>query len=159
MSDSQNQSKNPNANQLQTIEKIIFFDGVCNLCNRFIDYVVSHDKNHQYKIASLQGNTAKRMLFNQVHNDSQNANSDQNSENLDSVVLLENGKTYKKSAAAIRILAQLSPLYVPLKIFLPLPAELRDLGYDLVAANRYGLFGKKETCRLPTPEEKAFFLD
>lgn len=131
---------------MQNSEKIIFFDGVCSLCNGFIDYIVSKDSKRQFHISSLQGKTAKKHL------------SEDEIKNLDTVVYLKNGVKHHKAAAVIRILAELKWYYTPLMIFLLLPTCLRNLGYDLIAYNRYRLFGKMDSCRLPTEEEKLHFL-
>ncbi|MBB6328590.1 putative DCC family thiol-disulfide oxidoreductase YuxK [Algoriphagus iocasae] len=129
-------------------KSIIFFDGVCNLCNASIDFVIRHDTNDRFLVGALQDELSRRILSNyQV---------DPNY--LDSLVLLENGKIFYRSTAALKIAKKLTgfaPFLYPL-IFLP--KFLRDPVYDWIGRNRYRWYGKKSTCRLPTPEEKAKFL-
>ncbi len=125
---------------------ILFFDGVCNLCNTFIDFVIRWDKSGKIKVSSLQGETAKKLL------------SQKYTQVLDTVVLYKNGKVYTKSNAAIRVLLTINAVFYPLAVFLILPSFLRDPFYNLVAKLRYKWFGKRSSCRLPSPEEKKFFL-
>lgn len=129
-------------------KSIIFFDGVCNLCNASIDFVIQRDKKDHFLVGALQEDFSKNILSKfQVREDY-----------LDSLVLLEKGEIYYKSTAALKIARHLSgplPILYPL-IFLP--KFLRDAIYNWIGSNRYRWFGKKSTCRLPTPEEKAKFL-
>lgn len=121
---------------------IVFFDGVCGLCNRSIDFVLRHDHAGRFRVAPLQGETAAATL------------SSDDTENLNSIVLWDNGMTYRRSSAIARILRQLGGVWTVFGGLLwIIPRPLRDLGYELVARNRYRVFGKKETCRLPTPDE------
>ncbi len=126
---------------------IVFFDGVCNLCNASVDFLIRHDKSGLLRYAPLQGNTARRLLSKQFL------------ELPDSVILYDTGKIYSRSTAALRLVNYLPWPYKILKIGYVIPRFLRDPLYDLIAHNRYRWFGKKETCRLPTSEEKKFFLD
>lgn len=133
---------------------LILFDGVCGLCNKFVQFVLSHDPQGHFTFASLQSNLAKEVL--RRHG--------KNPETLKSVYLIKNrgeaGETlYCKSDAAIRVLSELQGPTKNLKIFLGLPAPIRDIGYDLVAAIRYKLFGRYDTCPLPNPAQRARFLD
>lgn len=129
-----------------TDRQIIFFDGLCNLCNAFVDFLIKRDKDLNFSFAPLQGETARQKLP-----AGQPAK-------LNSVVLWNQGEILEKSDAALMILQQLGGLWWLMRVFWVVPAFLRDLVYDFVAANRYRFFGKRETCRLPTPEEKARFL-
>jgi predicted DCC family thiol-disulfide oxidoreductase YuxK len=128
-------------------KQVIFFDGVCNLCNFFVDFVVKRDAEEKFRFAPLQGETAKRTLP-----ESQRAN-------LRTVVLWNQGQHFQRSDAALMVLQQLGGLWGALRIFWAVPRPIRDFIYLLVARNRYFLFGKRETCRLPTPAERARFLD
>jgi predicted DCC family thiol-disulfide oxidoreductase YuxK len=126
---------------------IIFFDGVCGLCNESIDRILRWDRRATFQFAPLQGETARRLL--------PRADTLQ----LSSIVLLVGGRTYRKSSAVVRILWGLGVggrIAGALLWLVPWP--FRELGYFLVARNRYRWFGKKETCRMPTPEERARFL-
>lgn len=127
--------------------QVIFFDGVCNLCNAFVDFLVRRDSEHLFYFAPLQGSHARQLLPTRLP------------ENLSSVVLWSQGEIHEKSDAALMVLQQLGGLWGALRIFWIFPKGLRDWAYDLVARHRYTLFGKRETCRLPTSEERARFLD
>jgi predicted DCC family thiol-disulfide oxidoreductase YuxK len=130
-----------------TAQPIIFFDGVCGLCNSFVDFIIRADKKQQFLFAPLQGKTFKSLT---------------ETEKLtfpDSVVLYTKGKFHVKSGAALKIMTCLGGIYLASKICYLLPTFLRDKLYDFVAKNRYRWFGKKETCRLPSPEERARFLE
>lgn len=129
-------------------KSIVFFDGVCNLCNASIDFIIKRDRNNKFLVGALQDSFSKAILS--VH--------DVDEDYLDSLVLLENGEIFYKSTAALKIARKLSglwPVFYPLII---LPKWLRDPVYDFIGKNRYRWFGKKNTCRIPTPEEKAKFL-
>lgn len=129
-------------------KSIVFFDGVCNLCNASIDFIIKRDRHNKFLVGALQDGFSKELLSkHQVKEDY-----------LDSLVLLENGEIFYKSTAALKIARKLSglwPVFYPLII---LPTRLRDPVYDFIGKNRYRWFGKKNTCRIPTPEEKAKFL-
>jgi predicted DCC family thiol-disulfide oxidoreductase YuxK len=127
--------------------QIIFFDGVCNLCNAFVDFLVRWDSERIFYFAPLQGSNAKQLLPAKIPAE------------LNSVVLWNQGELHEKSDAALMVLQQLGGLWWLTKIFWVLPKGVRDWFYDRVAKNRYALFGKRETCRLPTPAERARFLD
>ena len=129
-----------------TEEKVILFDGICGLCNAWVDFVLRRDRANTFKFATLQGAFAQsRVPF--------------AAESLDSVVLISGDRTFYKSSAALRILADLGGLWTLASALLVIPPFLRNAIYDLIAANRYRLFGKRETCRIPTKEEKDSFLD
>jgi predicted DCC family thiol-disulfide oxidoreductase YuxK len=128
-------------------KRIVFFDGECNLCNGFVNFLVSADKNRQFYIASLQGETAKDFL------------AESERLNLSTIVYLDEfGHKYYKSGAVFKILPKLGKTYAMIKIFQFLPRQITDYLYDLVAKDRYRLFGKSEVCRLPTEEERQYFL-
>ncbi len=128
---------------------IIFFDGVCNLCDATVHWVIKHDKKNVFRFASLQSDFAKKMLQDYTTKKSI----------PDSLVLLENNKIYVKSDAALRIVKKLSGIYSLLYAFIVLPSFVRDLIYDLVAKNRYKWFGKKENCLIPEASLKSKFID
>lgn len=126
---------------------VLFFDGMCGLCNRLVDFALRHDQRGALRLAPLQGETADTML------------SAEDRESVSSVVLVAAGRRYRRSAAIIRVLWRLGPFWKAaggLLWLVPLP--LRDLGYRLVASQRYRVFGRKETCRMPTPEERDRLL-
>ncbi len=127
---------------------ILFFDGHCNLCNSFIDLLVRVDKKHRVYIASLQGQAAKEKLPPEVI------------EKLSSVVLLDShGHSHFKSSAIFRVAWAVGGPLLLLVPFWILPRFFTNWVYDFVALSRYKLFGRRNTCRLPTPQEKAHFLD
>ena len=126
---------------------ILFFDGVCGLCNKAVDFVLARDPEGHFQFAPLQGETARQLL------------SPADASDLSSMVLLVYGRTYRQSSAAVRILWQLSlgwQIVGTLLWLIPLPN--RNLGYRLVACHRYRFFGRHETCRMPTPAERSKFL-
>ncbi|HXH29721.1 MAG TPA: DCC1-like thiol-disulfide oxidoreductase family protein [Bacteriovoracaceae bacterium] len=127
-------------------EDIIYFDGVCGLCNGFVDFVISVDKQAIFKFSPLQSEFARSTLPRE------------HVENLDSVVARVDGKIFTKSQAVTAIFRKLGGVWGILSVGRFFPASLGDMAYDLVAEYRYKLFGKKETCRLPTPEERKRFL-
>ncbi|WP_413533867.1 thiol-disulfide oxidoreductase DCC family protein [Empedobacter brevis] len=129
--------------------KIILFDGICNLCNQSVQFVIEHDKKNQFQFASLQSDFGQNFLK------ENNINATQ----FDSVVFIEDDKFYTKSSAALKIAKYLDGIISWLTIFMIIPKPLRDLVYSLIAKNRYRWFGKQESCWLPTPELKAKFLD
>lgn len=129
-------------------KSIIFFDGVCNLCNASIDFVIQRDKDDQFLVGALQEDFSKKIL----------SGFDVREDYLDSLVLLEKEKIYYKSTAALKIARQLSGLWPALYPLIFIPKFLRDPIYNWIGSNRYRWFGKKSTCRLPTPAEKAKFL-
>jgi predicted DCC family thiol-disulfide oxidoreductase YuxK len=130
----------------QEEKPILFFDGVCNLCNSFVDFLLSRDSGQLF-YASLQGETAKQKLDPKLRG-----------EDLKSLVLLDQNVVYIKSDAVLRIFWRIGMPWKLLRLFTFLPRGTRDQIYDWVAAHRYQLFGKRETCRIPTPEERARFL-
>jgi len=131
-------------------KKIILFDGVCNLCNNAINFIIEHDKKDVFRFASLQSDLGKKMVSERGIDP----------EVLDSIILIEPGVAYyEKSTAALKIAKDLSGGYSLLSYFSFLPNFIRDGVYDIVAANRYSWFGKKESCMIPTPELKGKFLD
>ena len=130
-------------------KSIIFFDGVCNLCNSSVNFIIKHDKKKQFLFASLQSDAAKEILL------------QYNSKkiNLDSIVLLDNGKLFEKSTAALRISKHLNNGLFLLYIFIIIPTFIRDYLYDYIAKNRYKWYGKKDSCMIPTKDLKSRFLE
>src|SRR3989338_5089620 len=127
---------------------IIFFDGICGLCNYFVDFVLRMDRDHIFSFAPLQGKTAQQFL------PSQNLE-----KSMCSIVLFMNGRLYEKSDACLYIFHALGGFWKFLNLFKIVPRFLRDIAYDFVARYRYQWFGKRNICRIPTPQEKKFFLD
>ena len=129
-------------------QQIILFDGVCNLCNRSVQYVVKHDPEAIFKFAWLQSDTGKKLM----------ADYQLTSNEMNSFVLIQDGKVYTRSTAALKVAKQLKGFIRVLYIFMIVPAFIRDAVYKLIANNRYHWFGKHDQCMAPTPELKKRFL-
>ena len=134
---------------LGTPRAILLFDGVCNLCNGFVNFVLDHDSEGKILLGALQSEAARPYL--QAF--------DMDPEALGTVVLIENGELYTRSTAALRVLRRLDAPWPLLYAFIAVPRPLRDWVYDRIAANRYQWFGKRDQCRMPTPALKARFLE
>jgi predicted DCC family thiol-disulfide oxidoreductase YuxK len=128
--------------------RIILFDGVCNLCNSSVQFILKRDPNGTFKFASLQGETGQALLK------KYGLNTDSNS-----FVFIENDKIHLKSTAALRVCRKLTGAWRLLAAFLIIPGFIRDHFYGIIAKNRYRWFGKKDSCMLPKPEWKNRFLD
>ncbi len=128
--------------------QIILFDGVCNLCNSSINFIIDRDPNKNFLFAPLQERTGQDLQMKYGLRP----------EALDSVVLIKNGKVYQKSSAALEIAKKLSGGWKLLIIFKLVPQRFRDRIYDLIAKNRYRWFGKTDQCRMPTPDLKMRFI-
>lgn len=130
-------------------QPVIFFDGVCNLCNASVQFVIEHDKENYFKFSALQGDYAKKVL----------PKFDINPGSLNSTLLLEDGKLYTKSSSALRVAKKLNGFWPLLYGFNIVPKFLRDWVYDVVAKNRYKWWGKQESCWVPSPELKDKFYN
>lgn len=131
-------------------KKIILFDGVCNLCNGFIQFVIKRDRSDVFRYASLQSELGQELLS-ERHIDTTK---------IDSVVLIEPGVAYYiKSDAALQIGSHLKGYSGLSRVLYLIPSSVRNIVYDLIARYRYAWFGKKDACMIPTPELKAKFLD
>jgi predicted DCC family thiol-disulfide oxidoreductase YuxK len=129
-----------------SVEKIIFFDGVCNLCNGAVNFVIDHDPEAKFKFAALQSDVAKKKL------------PQERVQHVDSIVLLKQGKTFIKSEAALLIAKELKFPWSMFQVFLIIPKFFRDPLYNFIAKRRYKWFGKKDACRIPTPELQDRFV-
>ncbi len=130
-------------------KSIVLFDGVCNLCNEAVNFVMRRDPDKNFVFASLQSGIAQELL--------QYFSKD--SKSFDSVVLIKNNQLYKKSRAALEMTRQLKGAWFLLYIFVIVPPFIRNFVYDIVARYRYKWFGRKEVCPMPTPEERERFLE
>jgi predicted DCC family thiol-disulfide oxidoreductase YuxK len=128
---------------------IIFFDGVCNLCTGSVTFVIKRDQRDCFRFAPLQSEFALQQL--EPLGESLNGTPG-------SIMLLEGGKLYKRSTAALRIARKLDGGWPLLYGFIVVPAFIRDFVYDQIAANRYRIWGKSDSCMVPTPALKAKFL-
>lgn len=139
---------------------IILFDGVCNLCNGFVNFIIDHDPHAHFQFAALQSEAARTLLREPEDRDRPGDTATGFGDGLlRSVVLIENGRVYRKSTAALRIARHLTGWWPLLAVFLAVPRAVRDRLYDRVAARRYDWFGKQDQCRIPTPDVRHRFLD
>lgn len=131
-------------------QPILFFDGLCNLCNQFVQVVIKHDKGGVFRFSSLQSATGQEVQAHILNRQGKVP---------DSLVLLYKGRIYVKSDAALKTASMLKGIYPLLTIGYIFPRPLRDAMYDLVARYRYKWFGRRDECMVPTPELQARFLD
>lgn len=128
---------------------ILLFDGVCNLCNGAVNFIIDNDPKGHFQFAALQSDFGQQKLaalgFDQAV--------------FDSLVLLQEDEVFTKSSAALRIAKQLKFPYPLLYVFIILPPFLRDAVYNLIARNRYKWWGKRDSCRMPTPELQSRFVE
>ncbi len=135
--------------ELPQNKKIVLFDGVCNLCDSTVQFLIRHDKKDVFRFASLQSEVGKAILS-RIGIDPTR---------VDSIVLYEPGKAfYLRSSAALEIAKSLGGVYTLATVFKLLPTGIRDSLYDWVARNRYRWYGKKDACMIPTPETASKFL-
>ncbi len=126
--------------------KIILFDGVCNLCNNTVTFIIKRDVSNEFKFASLQSTFAKEKLEGSGIDD------------LSTIVFFDNDKLYVKSSAVIRILRELKG-YRWIGVLLLIPVGIRDFFYKWVANNRYKFFGKQDSCMLPSKDILDKFIE
>lgn len=124
---------------------VVLFDGVCNLCTGSVKFIIRRDPRGRFRFAALQSDAAARLLGGE-------------GARPDSIALVESGRVYWKSAAALRIARRLGALWPVLYVFVVVPRPVRDWVYDCVARNRYRWFGKQDSCMVPTAELRARFL-
>jgi len=135
---------------VESDKKIILFDGICNLCNGFIQFVIKRDKEDLFRYASLQSDIGQKLITERGID----------TKTIDSVVLIEPGIAYYiKSDAALQIGKNIKGYRTVSKLLYLISRSLRNIVYDFIARNRYRWYGKKEQCMIPSPELKAKFLD
>jgi predicted DCC family thiol-disulfide oxidoreductase YuxK len=127
---------------------IVLFDGVCNFCNRSVNFIIDRDPRRRFRFAPLQSDTGKELL----------RRFDLPAEMLSTMVLIEGDRCYTKSSAGLRIARRLRWPWSLAAAFLIVPPPLRNVVYDFIARHRYRWFGKSESCRVPTPELRERFL-
>lgn len=127
---------------------IVLFDGVCNFCNASVNFIMARDPMFVFRFAPLQSDKGREFL----------QKFDLSTEDLDTMVLIQDGRAYTRSTAALRIAEKLTGLWPMLYAFIVVPRFIRDGVYKIVAKNRYKWWGKKDSCRIPTPEDRARFL-
>ncbi len=134
--------------QSQVTRPVILFDGVCNLCSSSVQFIIKRDRKNLFRFASLQSEFGQQVL--KEHHLPANE--------LNSFILLNNGKLYTRSTGALKVVKHLSGAWPLLYAFIIIPSPIRDGIYNIVSKNRYRWFGKKEACWLPTPELRKKFL-
>ena len=132
----------------KNIPLIILFDGVCNLCNATVQFILKRDKHSKFKFASIQGEFGQSTL----------TQFGLPTTNLNSFVLLEGEKIYTHSTGALRVFLHLGGIWKMFYVFIIVPRFIRDGVYNFIARNRYKWFGKKESCYLPTADLRNRFL-
>lgn len=128
------------------MKDLIIFDGTCNFCDGYINFIIDHDLNNRFQFAPSQSETAKKIL------------SKLDTKASESIVLIREGKYFFKSDAVLEISRYLNWGISWITIFSVIPIVIRNLVYDIIAKNRYSLMGKLNECKLPTPELRAKFL-
>ncbi|MFT5077566.1 MAG: putative DCC family thiol-disulfide oxidoreductase YuxK [Planctomycetota bacterium] len=129
-------------------QSIILFDGVCNLCNSSINFVIKRDKKDEFRFTALQEEPGISLLKHH-HIDTKDT---------DSIILIENDTVYVKSSAALRVSRKLSGAWPLMYGFMIVPAFIRNGVYDYIAKNRYKWYGKQDSCMIPNPELNNKFL-
>lgn len=126
--------------------RIVYFDGVCSVCNGFVDFLISRDRNHSLQYATLQGETAKNNLDEELY------------KNMNSIIFQSDEKVYTRSNAALMALSSLGGFWKFAVWLRLIPQIIRDCVYRVIAKNRYNWFGKRDKCRVLTESEKERIL-
>ena len=127
---------------------IVLFDGVCNFCNRRVNFIIRNDKRDHFRFAALQSEIGKKILVENKFPENYS----------DSFILVENGKIHQRTSAVIRISKHLRFPWPMFYAFIIVPPFIRDIIYKIIAKNRYKWWGKREACMIPTAEVKNKFL-
>ncbi len=128
---------------------VMLYDGVCNVCNASVQWVIRHDPKAIFRFAALQSPIARELLKHTTIDPSQ----------LNSVILIDGAHVLTASDALIAIARHLGPPWSLARVFLPLPRFIRNAVYRLIARNRYRVFGKREACMIPTEDVRSRFLE
>ena len=129
--------------------KVILFDGICNLCNGAVNWVIDHDKRNKFKFASLQSDYGKLII------DKSGLKNDY----LNTIVLVDEDRIYLRATAVLRVLKEIGGFYSLLYIFNVIPSPILNFFYNIVAKYRYRWFGKRDTCRMPDDLNKGQFIE
>jgi predicted DCC family thiol-disulfide oxidoreductase YuxK len=127
---------------------IVLFDGICNFCVASIQFIIDRDPQEHFRFAPLQSSAGQSLL--QKHN--------LNTDDFDTLILIEDGKAYHRTTAALRITRQLKGLWPAMYGLILVPRAVRDLIYNVLARHRYKLFGKRDACMIPSPELEDRFM-
>lgn len=128
---------------------MVLFDGVCNLCNGFVQFIIKRDPKARFRFGALQSEEARDML----------QGTDVRPEDLSTVIYVRNGRVLTRSSAALHVLKDLGGAWAIAYGFIIVPPFIRDAVYHWVARNRYKWFGQRESCMIPTPELRSRFLN
>ena len=134
-------------------QTVVFFDGVCHLCDGFVNFVADHDRRRRVRFGAIQRHTDA------LQRAGAGRYAEGGAEALSTLVVTQGDAFYLRSDAALRVMALLDAPFCYVAVFYALPAVLRDAGYRLVARHRYALFGASDTCRAPTERFKSRFLE
>ena len=129
------------------MNQIILFDGMCNFCDKSVQFIIKRDPGAYYKFASLQSEIGQELIKQHhipIH--------------IDSFILIDNHTWYSKSSAALRVCKNLNGLWNIFYVLLIIPKPIRNFFYHIIANNRYKWFGQKDSCTLPTPDIRKRFL-
>jgi len=129
------------------MDRLVLFDGVCNFCNGAVNWIIAHDPKAKFKYAPLQSEFGEQMRRQFGISD-----------DVDSIILIENGRAYTHSSAALRILKALGGIWPLGYIGIVVPRPIRDWFYKWFARNRYRWFGKQDACMIPTAEVRSRFV-
>ncbi|WP_036833945.1 thiol-disulfide oxidoreductase DCC family protein [Pontibacillus litoralis] len=129
-------------------KQIVLFDGVCHFCSQSVQFIIKRDKQERFQFASLQGEVGQQLLT-QYHTKN----------NINSMVLIQEGRVYTRSTAALKIANELDGAWKLCCACIIIPRFMRDKVYDIIANNRYKWFGKKDVCTIPSPQMRKRFLD
>jgi predicted DCC family thiol-disulfide oxidoreductase YuxK len=135
--------------EIEEISEVILYDGVCNFCNSTVNFIIKNENSKELNFASLQSEFSSELAKNYNFDNTQ----------LKTIVFVQNGRAYLKSKAIFRIVAYLKLPWSLFSIFSLLPIKFTDFFYDFISKNRYRIFGKSESCIVPTSELKSRFLD
>jgi len=135
---------------IETSQKIIIlFDGVCNLCNGAVQFIIKRDRNEKFLFASLQSGFGKDQL----------KKSGLDPLSLQSILVIEGDSVFQRSDAALKIASRLDGIWSYFVVLILVPKMIRDGVYNFIARNRYSIFGKQDSCMIPTSELKTRFID
>jgi predicted DCC family thiol-disulfide oxidoreductase YuxK len=132
----------------RTSGRIVLFDGVCNLCNGFVRFLIERDLRSKLRFGALQSRSARQLL----------EGTPVDADALETVVYLRDGRLLTRSTAAIAVVADLGGGWRTLRLLLIVPAVIRDVVYEAVSRRRYRWFGERDACMVPTPEVMSRFL-
>jgi len=133
---------------MENLSQILLFDGKCNLCNSLVKFVIRKDKNARIRFASLQSDTGKLLL----------TDAGLNADSADTVVYFSSDKVFVRSAAVLNLLKDLGGGWILFYSLVIIPSFIRDFFYNIIAKNRYRIFGRRETCMVPSKDIESRFI-